>query len=129
MNHVLSYCIDKFVVVYFDDILVYNHYVEYLIQYLREVLLVLGKNKPFANVDKCTFCVNNVIFLGFIVNKNEENVDPTKIKVIQEWPTPMNVGDVRSFHGLASFYRRFVSNFSNLTSPLNQMVKKHVTLH
>jgi len=64
------------------------------------------------------------VFLGFIVNKNGVHVDPEKIKSIQEWQTPQNVGDVRSFHGLASFYKRFVPNFSSLASPLNELVKK-----
>jgi len=54
-------------------------------------------------------------------------VDPEKIKAIQEWPTRKSVGDIRSFHGLASFYRRFVPNFSTLVSPLNELVKKNVT--
>ena len=85
---------------------------------------MLRKNNLFANVDKCPFCVDNVVFLGFIVNKNGIHVDLEKIKAIQEWPTPQNVGDVRSFHGLASFYRRFVPNFSNVASPLNELVKK-----
>ena len=85
---------------------------------------MLRKNSLFANIDKCTFCVDNVVFLGFIVNKNGVHVDPKKIKAIQEWPTPQNVGDVRSFHGLTSFYRRFVPNFSSLASPLNELVKK-----
>ena len=65
------------------------------------------------------------MFLGFVVNKNGVHLDPKKIKAIQEWPTPQNVGDVRSFHGLASFYRRFVPNFSSLASPLHELVKKY----
>jgi len=68
------------------------------------------------------FCVDSVVLLGFIVNKKGVHVNPEKIKVIQEWPIPQ--GDVRSFHGLASFYRRFFPNFSSLASPLNELVKK-----
>jgi len=107
-------CIGKYVVVYFDDYL----------RHLRDVFLVLRVNSLFANSDKCTFYVDSVVFLGFIVNKNGVHVDPKKIKAIQEWPTPQNVGDVRSFHGLTSYYRRFDPNFSSLTSPLNELVKK-----
>ena len=114
MNHVLRDCIGKYVVVYFDDILVYSKSLEDHLRHLREVLLVLKVNSLFANSDKCTFCVDSVVFLGFIVNKNGVHVDPEKIKAIQEWPTLQNVGDVRSFHGLASFYRRFMPNFSSL---------------
>ena len=76
MNHVLRDCTGKFVVVYFDDILVYSTSVESHIHHLREVLLVLRKNQLFANVDKCTFCVDSVVFLGFIVNKKGVHVDP-----------------------------------------------------
>ena len=129
MNHVLGDCIGKFVVVYFDDILVYSTSIESHIHRFREVLLVLRKNQLFSNVDKCTFCVDSVVFLGFIVNKNGVHVDPSKIQAIQEWPTPKNVGEVRSFHGLASFYRRCVPNFSSLASPLNELVKKDATFH
>jgi len=132
MNHVLRDFIGKYVVVYFDDILVYSQSLDSHLSHLREVLLVLRKNSLFVDIDKCTFGVDidkctfgvDNVFLGFIVNKNGVHVDPEKIKVIQEWPTPQNVGDVRSFHGLASFYRRFVPNFSSLASPLNELVKK-----
>jgi len=70
MNHVLMDYIGKYVVVYFDDILVYSQSLESHLSHLREVLLVLRKNNLFSNVDKCTFCVDSVVFLGFIVNKN-----------------------------------------------------------
>jgi len=111
MNHVLRDHIGKYVVVYFDDILVYSKNLKDHLSHLREVLLVLRTNNLFANIDKCTFCVDSIVFIGFIVNKNGVHVDPEKIKAIQEWPIQQNVGDVRSFHGLASFYRRFVPNF------------------
>ena len=65
-------------------------------------------------------CVDSVVFFGFIVNKNGVHVDPEEIKAIQEWLIPQNVGEVRSFQGLASFYKRFVPNFSSLASPLNE---------
>jgi len=126
MNHTLRDCIGKYVVVYFDDLLVYSKTLEDHLSHLREVLLVLRNNSLFSNRDKCTFCVDSVVFLGFIVKKRGVHVDPEKIKAIREWPSPQNVSDVRSFHGLASFYRRFVPNFSSLAFPLNELVKKNV---
>ena len=127
MNHVLRDCIGKYVVVYFDDILVFSQSLDDHLRHLREVFLVLRNNSLFANSAKCTFCVDSIVFLGFVVNKMGLHVDPEKIKAIQELPTPQNVGDVRSFHGLTSFYRRFVPNFSSLASPLNELVKKDST--
>ena len=70
MNHVLRDCIGKYVVVYFDDILVYSQSLESHLSHHMVVVLVLRKSNLFANVDKCTFCVDSVVFLGFIVNKN-----------------------------------------------------------
>jgi len=117
------------VIVYFDDILIYSKSLHEHIDHLRFVLTILRVNSLFANKEKFTFYVDSVIFLGFVVNKNGVHVDPTKIKAIQEWPTPKNVGEVRSFHGLESFYRRFVPNFSTLASPLNELVKKDVSFN
>ena len=119
MHHVLRDFIGIFIVVYFYHILVYCRSLDDRLGHLRQVLSVLRKNTLYANIEKCTFCVDNTIFLGFVVGRNGVQVDHEKIKVIQEWPTPKSVGDIRSLHGLASFYRRFVPNFSTLASPLN----------
>ena len=84
VKNVVRNCIRIFIVVYFDNIFVYNTSGESHLHYIREVLLVFKKNQLFANVDKCTFCVASVVFLSFIVNKDGVHVDPSKIKVIQE---------------------------------------------
>jgi len=125
MNHVLRGFLGKFVVVDFDDILVYSKCLEEHLEHLI-VLHVLRKEKLYANLEKCTFCQYHVVFLGFVVNSSGVHVDKEKIKAIQEWPTPKSVSDVRSFYGLASFYKRFVKDFSTIVAPLNELVKKHV---
>ncbi|XP_019424177.1 PREDICTED: uncharacterized protein LOC109333228 [Lupinus angustifolius] len=88
MNHVLREFLGKFVVVYFDDILIYSKTLDEHHEHLRAVLLVLRKEKLYANVEKCTFCVDHVIFLGFKTKANGVHVDQEKIKAIQDWPTP-----------------------------------------
>ena len=128
MNNVLRDCIWKFVVVYFDDILVYSKGPYEHLGHLKVVLSTLRDNHLFANKEKFTFCEDSVVFLHFIVNKHGVHVDPTKVQAIQDWPTPQNGGEVRSFHGLPSFYRRFVPNFTSIVSPLNKLVKKDVKL-
>ena len=84
MNHVLRDCIGKFVVVYYDDILMYSTSSGLHVGHLRVVLYLLRDHQLYANIDKCIFCVENVIFLGFVVNKSGVHVDPAKIKAIQE---------------------------------------------
>jgi len=84
MHHVLRDFIDRFVVVYFDDILVYSRSLDDHLGHLRKVVSVLRKNTLYANTEKCTFCVDNIVFLWFVVGRNGVQVDPEKIKDIQE---------------------------------------------
>ncbi|XP_023553652.1 uncharacterized protein LOC111811140 [Cucurbita pepo subsp. pepo] len=127
MNHVLREYLGKFVVVYFDDILVYSKSLDDHITHVRNVLTTLRNECLYVNLKKCSFCMEKVNFLGFVVSSNGVEVDEEKVKAIKEWPTPKNVSEVRSFHGLASFYRRFIKNFSTIASPLNELVKKNVS--
>ncbi|XP_019082698.1 PREDICTED: uncharacterized protein LOC104704959 [Camelina sativa] len=126
MNHVLRVYINKFVVVYFDDILVYSKCLEEHLEHLSLVLDTLRENKLYANFKKCVFGANELVFLGFVVSAQGLKVDNDKIKAIEEWPTPTNISQVRSFHGLASFYRRFVRDFSSVAAPLTATIKKSV---
>ena len=105
MNHVLRAFIGKFVVVYFDDILIYSKNLDDHLIHLKYVLDVLRKERLFANLKKCTFCMDKLVFLGFVVSARGIQVDEEKVRAIQDWPSPTSVSKVRSFHGLASFYR------------------------
>lgn len=124
MNQVLKPFLGSFVVVYFDDILVYSKTESEHLLHLTEVLTVLDSNKLYLNLKKCSFLTNQLLFLGFIITADGIRVDEEKVRVIREWPVPKTVSEVRSFHGLATFYRRFVRNFSSIMAPITQCLKK-----
>jgi hypothetical protein len=129
MNHVLRAFIGKFVVVYFDDILAYNNDLNKHIEHLRYAFDVLRCEKLNANFKKCTICMEKVVFLGYVVSTKGIEVDEEKVKAIKEWPTPKSITEERSFHGLASFYRRFVKDFSTMAAPFTEVIKKNVGFH
>ena len=126
MHHVLRPFIGKFVVVYFHDILIYSLSLDAHREHVREVLITLRKEHLYANFAKCMFALDHIEFLGFVVSSQGVHVDQSKVVAIRQWPTPTNVHEVQSFHGLASFYRRFVKDFSTIAAPLNAIVKKDV---
>ena len=123
MNQVFRPYIGLFVVVYFDDILLYSKSEEEHLQHLTEIVHVLEKEKLYGNLKKCTFFSNKVTFLGYVVTPEGVQVDESKVEAIRSWPTPKSIHDVRSFHGLASFYRRFIRNFSTIVAPMTEILK------
>jgi hypothetical protein len=126
MNYVQRSFIAKFVVVYFDDILIFSKTIEEHVDHIQQVLDVLRKDKLYANIVKCTFCTDQVVLLGFVVSGQGIRVDESKVKAIKEWPTPTNVSQVRSFHGLAGFYRWIVNDFGTVAAPHNKLTTKGV---
>ena len=111
MNEVLRPFLGKFIVFYLDDILIYTIELEENLDHLQQLFETLRKQKLYGKLEKCSFLMQEVGFLGFIIGKDGVRVDTSKIEAVQNWPTPISVTQVRSFHGLASFNRRFIKNF------------------
>lgn len=121
MNQALRPFIGKFVVVYFDDILIFSDDLASHLLHLVVVLSVFRRKFFFAAQHKCIFGAAQVLFLSYLISAKELEVDPSKVDAIRSWPTPKTISDVRSFHGLASFYRRFIHHFSNITAPPHRL--------
>src|SRR6266542_677809 len=112
MNEVLRAFIGKFMVVYFDDILIYGKSISEHLDHLRVVFDALRTTRLFGNLEKCTFCTERVSFLGYVVIPQGIEVDQAKVEAIHSWLIPTTVTQMRRFLGLAGFYRRFVKDFS-----------------
>ncbi|XP_074355927.1 putative mitochondrial protein AtMg00860 [Apium graveolens] len=112
MNRVFKDFLDKFVIVFIDDILVYSKSMEEHDEHLRVVSETLRNNKLYAKYKKCEFWLDQVTFLGHIVSADGIKVDPAKVEAITNWPRPSTATKVRSFLGLTGYYRRFVEGFS-----------------
>ena len=126
MNRVFKDYLDKFVIVFIDDILVYSKSKEEHEQHLRAVLQRLREKQLYAKFKKCEFWLETISFLGHVVSKRGIEVDPSKVAAVQNWKTPTNVGEIRSFLGLAGYYRKFVEGFSKIASPLTELTRKDV---
>ncbi|KAL5583161.1 hypothetical protein UlMin_015603 [Ulmus minor] len=126
MNRVFKEFLDRFVIVFIDDILVYSKSAEEHEEHLRLILQTLRDHQLFAKFKKCEFWLNQVAFLGHVISKDGVAVDPSKVEAVENWKPPTNASEVRSFLGMAGYYRRFVEDFSRIAMPLTNLTRKNV---
>nr|GEW52714.1 hypothetical protein [Tanacetum cinerariifolium] len=124
MKRIFHEYLDKFVIVFIDDILVYSKTNEEHEEHLRIVLGTLRQKKLYVKFSKCEFWLGQVAFLVHIVSADGITMDPTKVEAITKWPRPKIVTEIRSFSGLAGYYRRFMEGFSHLALPLTKLMRK-----
>jgi hypothetical protein len=123
MNSVFMPELDKFVMVFIDDILIYSKNEEEHARHLRIILTRLREHQLYAKFSKCAFWLEEIQFLGHVLSAKGIAVDPSKVKDILEWKPPTIVHQVRSFLGLADYYRRFIPDFSKLVKPITSLLK------
>ena len=126
MNRIFREFLDRFVVVFVDDILIYSPSEEEHEEHLRVVLELLRAHRLYAKFGKCEFWLREVKFLGHVVSGEGVSVDASKVEAVQDWAQPKSVFEIRRFLGLAGYYRRFVKDFSRLASPLTRLTRKGV---
>ncbi|GJY01124.1 putative reverse transcriptase domain-containing protein [Tanacetum coccineum] len=125
MNRVCKPYLDKFVIVFIDDILIYSRNKEEHANHLRIILELLRKEKLYAKFSKCDFWIHIVQFLGHLIDNQGLHVDPAKIEAVKNWTSPTTPTEVRQFLGLAGYYRRFIEGFSKIAKPLTKLTQKN----
>jgi hypothetical protein len=116
--------LDKFVVVFFDNILIYSKSEEEHAQHLRVILQRLRDHQLYAKFRKCAFWLREVPFLLHVISAEGIAVDPSKVQEVLDWKSPKSVTQIHSFLGLAEYYRRFIPNFSKIAKPMTQLIEK-----
>jgi hypothetical protein len=124
MNKEFMEYLDKFVVVFIDDILIFSKMEEDHEMHLRLVLEKLIANQLYTKFSKCAFWLTEVAFLGHIISVGGVSVDPSTVKDVLNWMTPTNVSKFRSFLGLVGYYRRIIQDFSKIAKPMTLLLEK-----
>lgn len=125
MNATLAPGLRKFVIVFFDDILVYSCTFEEHLDHLRQVFEWLANDQWKLKLSKCKFAQRSIAYLGHIISEQGVSTDATKVQAVVDWPTPSCVKELRSFLGLAGYYRKFVKHFGIIARPLTNLLKKN----
>jgi hypothetical protein len=124
MNYIFKPFLRKFVLLFFDGILIYNKYWEEHVQHVDRVSQLLEEKQLYAKPSKCAFGVQEMECLGHIVSHEGVKVDPNKIKSMREWPIPKTLKKLRGFLGMVGYYRNFVKNYGQIATPLISLLKK-----
>ncbi|GJU26805.1 putative reverse transcriptase domain-containing protein [Tanacetum coccineum] len=125
MNRVCKPYLDKFMIVFIDDILIYSKSKDEHKEHLKTILELLKKEKLYAKFSKCDFWLESVQFLGHVIDSKGVHVDPAKIEAIKNWATPTTPSEVRQFLGLAGYYQRFIEGFTLISKPLTKLTQKN----
>jgi hypothetical protein len=126
MNSVFRQELDKFVVVFIDDILIYSKNPEDHAKHFHVVLQRLRDHHLYAKFSKYEFWLDTVKFMGHTISSDGISVDPSKVQEVMDWKPPTSVHQIRSFFGLASYYHRFIPDFSRIAKPITELLKKGV---
>ncbi|GJX45430.1 putative reverse transcriptase domain-containing protein [Tanacetum coccineum] len=125
MNRVCKPYLDKFVIVFIDDILIYSRNEKEHEEHLKTILEMLKKEELYAKFSKCEFWINTVKFLGHVIDSSGIHVDPAKIEAVKNWASPTTPSEIRQFLGLAGYYRRFIEGFSKIAKPMTELTQKN----
>ncbi len=125
MNDIFRDMLDRWVIVYIDDILIYSNTREEHIHHVRSVLKRLMQYQLYAKAEKCEFHQTSISFLGYIISQEGVAMDERKVEAVLKWPKPQTVKELQRFLGFANFYRRFIRDFSKIAAPLTAMTKRH----
>nr|GEV04038.1 putative reverse transcriptase domain-containing protein [Tanacetum cinerariifolium] len=126
MNRVCKPYLDKFVIVFIDDILIYSKDEKEHEEHIKAILELLKKEELYAKFSKCEFWIHKVQFLGHVIDNQGIQVDPTKIESVKDWASPKSPMKIRQFLGLAGYYRRFIKGFSKIAKPMTKLTQKKV---
>ncbi|GKA59587.1 reverse transcriptase domain-containing protein [Tanacetum coccineum] len=124
MNRVCKPYLDKFMIMFIDDILIYSHNKKEHEEHLRTILELLKKEELYAKFSKCKFWINTVKFLGHMIDSSGIHVDPAKIETVKDWASPTTPSEIRQFLGLAGYYRRFIEGFPKIAKPMTELTQK-----
>nr|GFB70518.1 putative reverse transcriptase domain-containing protein [Tanacetum cinerariifolium] len=126
MNQVCKPYLDKVVIVFIDDILIYSKDEKEHEEHLKAILELLKKEELYAKFSKCEFWIPKVQFLGYVIDSQGIHVDPTKIESVKDWASPKSSTEIRQFLGLVGYYRRFIEGFSKMAKPMIKLTQKKV---
>ncbi|XP_058234685.1 uncharacterized protein LOC131345702 [Hemibagrus wyckioides] len=123
INEIFKDVIDKYVIAYIDDILIYSKSHEDQVHHVRTVLTRLRQHQLYVKSEKCEFHQETIMFLGYVISHRGVEMDNSKVQAVTEWPEPTSIKELQCFLGFANFYRRFIRNYSIIANPFTSLLR------